>query len=54
MRLNEDNWVTAILFTYLRLLGYLKAYLNLLILNYIYKTNKFKMLLLNIISINAY
>ena len=54
IQLNPNSRVIAILFAYLESLAYLQAYLDLLFLDYTYKTNKYGMLLLNIIGINAY
>jgi hypothetical protein len=42
-----------IIFIYLELLIYIKLYLKILIINYISKTNKYKIPLFNKISINT-
>jgi hypothetical protein len=45
--------VTAVLFTYPDSLVYLRAYPEVLLLDYIYKTNKYGMLLLDIIGVDV-
>ncbi|EEU33688.1 uncharacterized protein NECHADRAFT_56255, partial [Fusarium vanettenii 77-13-4] len=54
IRINKSNKVIVIFFIYLKLLRYLKLYLKVFILDYTYKTNKYKIPLLNIININTY
>jgi hypothetical protein len=53
MQMNEDNRVTAIFFAHPRSMGYLKSYPDLLIIDCTYKTNKYKMPLLDIIGVDA-
>ena len=48
-----DGRVMAILFAHLKSVGYLQAYPDILILDCTYKTNKYRMLLLDIIGVDA-
>lgn len=53
IQLNADNRVKSILFAHPDSLAYLQAYPDLLLLDYTYKTNKYGMPLLDIISTEA-
>jgi hypothetical protein len=53
MQLDEDGRVTAVLFAHPQSLAYLKSYPDLLILDCTYKTNKYKMPLLDIVGVDA-
>jgi hypothetical protein len=53
MRLDEQNKVTAVFFAHPKSLAYLKSYPDLLILDCTYKTNKYKMPLLDIVGVDA-
>jgi hypothetical protein len=53
MQLDSDDRVTAVLFAHPESLAYLQAYPDLLFLDYTYKTNKYGMPLLNMISVDA-
>lgn len=53
MQLDEDGRVTAVLFAHPQSLAYLKCYPDLLILDCTYKTNKYKMPLLDIVGVDA-
>jgi hypothetical protein len=51
--LDESNTVTAIIFSHPDSLAYLKSYPEVLIMNCTYRTKKYKMPLLDIVSIDA-
>ncbi|KAJ3454449.1 hypothetical protein MRS44_018343 [Fusarium solani] len=53
IRLDESGRVVAVLFAHPRSLGYLKSYPEVLILDCTYKTNKYKMPLLDIVGVDA-
>ncbi|KAJ6437525.1 hypothetical protein O9K51_10085 [Purpureocillium lavendulum] len=53
MQLNSDSRVTAVLFAYPDSLAYLQAYPDLLFLDYTYKINRYGMLLLDMIGVDA-
>ena len=53
MQHSEEGWITAVLFAHPDSLAYLQAYPDLLFLDCIYKTNKYGMLLLDMIGIDA-
>ncbi|KID81747.1 transposase [Metarhizium guizhouense ARSEF 977] len=53
MQLDEDGRVTAVLFAHPQSLAYLRCYPDLLILDCTYKTNKYKMPLLDIVGVDA-
>ncbi|RYC79017.1 hypothetical protein BFJ63_vAg18106 [Fusarium oxysporum f. sp. narcissi] len=52
--LNQDDKVTAVFFTNADSLAYTKSYPEVMMLDYTYKTNKYKMPLLDIVGIDAY
>ena len=53
IQLAQDNRVTAVFFAHPDSLSYLKAYPDVLLLDCTYKTNKYKMPLLDIIGVDA-
>ncbi|KAJ2975527.1 hypothetical protein NQ176_g5473 [Zarea fungicola] len=53
MQLDENGRVTAVLFAHPQSLAYLKSYPDLLVLDCTYKTNKYKMPLLDIVGVDA-
>jgi hypothetical protein len=53
IRLGQDNRVTSVIFAHPKSLEYLKAYPDVIILDCTYKTNKYKMPLLDIIGVDA-
>ena len=53
IHLNNENRVTAVLFAHPQSLGYLKLYLEVFIIDCTYKTNKYKMPLLDIVGVDS-
>jgi hypothetical protein len=53
-RYDSDGHITMLFITDTRSVKYLNKHPNVLLLDYTYKTNKFDILLLNILSINYY
>lgn len=53
IRFDDDGRVTAVLFAHPDSLAYLKSYPDILILDCTYKTNKYKMPLLDIVGVDA-
>jgi hypothetical protein len=53
MRLDSDDRITAVLFAHPESLAYLQAYPDLLFLDCTYKTNKYRMPLLDMIGVDA-
>ena len=53
IRLDESGRVVAVLFAHPQSLGYLKLYPEVLLLDCTYKTNKYKMPLLDIVGVDA-
>uniref|UniRef100_A0A8H7K5T0 MULE transposase domain-containing protein n=1 Tax=Bionectria ochroleuca TaxID=29856 RepID=A0A8H7K5T0_BIOOC len=53
IRFDQDGRVTAVLFAHPESLAYLKSYPDILILDCTYKTNKYKMPLLDIVGVDA-
>ena len=53
IRLDESGRVVAVIFAHPRSLGYLKLYPEVLLLDSTYKTNKYKMPLLDIVGVDA-
>lgn len=53
IRFDEDGRVTAVLFAHPESLTYLKSYPDILILDCTYKTNKYRMPLLDIVGVDA-
>lgn len=53
MRLDQNNRVTDVFFAHPRSLAYLKSYPDLVILDCTYKTNKYRMPLLDIVGVDA-
>ncbi|KAJ3454421.1 hypothetical protein MRS44_018315 [Fusarium solani] len=53
IRLDETGRVTAVLFAHPQSLGYLKSYPEVLLLDCTYKTNKYRMSLLDIVGVDA-
>jgi len=53
MQFASDSRVIAVLFAYPDSLAYLQAYLDILLLDCIYKINKYGIPLLNIVRVNT-
>lgn len=53
IRFDDDGRVTAVLFAHPESMAYLKSYPDILILDCTYKTNKYKMPLLDIVGVDA-
>jgi hypothetical protein len=53
IKLDQDNRVTHVIFAHPKSLEYLKAYPDIVILDYTYKTNKYRMPLLDIVGVDA-
>lgn len=53
MQLDEDNRVSSVIFAHPQSLAYLRSYPDMLILDCTYKTNKYKMPLLDIVGVDA-
>jgi hypothetical protein len=49
---NKGGYITMLFIADIRNVSYLNQHFNILLLDYTYKTNKFDMLFLNILSVN--